>query len=69
VLQEGVIEAGLPLELVERPNPGWSIRRANDVMYCGQEDEVLTLTLANVPGLSASWQDALLQRADRLRGG
>jgi MOSC domain-containing protein YiiM len=69
VLQEGVIEAGMPLELVERPNPEWSILRANDVMYRGKEDEVLTLTLANVPGLSANWQDALLQRADRLRGG
>ena len=69
VLEEGVIEAGLSLELVERPSPDWPIRRANDVMYRGKADEVLTLTLANVPGLSASWQDALLQRADRLRGG
>ena len=69
VLEEGVIEAGLSLELVERPSPDWPISCANDVMYRGKADEVLTLTLANVPGLSASWQDALLQRADRLRGG
>src|SRR5581483_9340843 len=69
VLEEGEIEAGLPVELVERPNPDWSVSRANQVMYSEKEDEMLTLMLAGVLGLSASWQDALLQRAARLRGG
>ena len=26
VLQEGIVEAGVPVELVERPYPGWTVR-------------------------------------------
>ena len=69
VLEEGEIEALLPVELVERPNPDWPVSRAYEVMYADKEDEMLTLMLAGVPGLAANWQDALLQRADRLHGG
>ena len=31
VLDEGLVAAGLPVELLERPNPDWSVRRAADV--------------------------------------
>jgi len=66
---EGVIEAGTAVELVERPNPEWTVARANHVMYSARTDAVLTAALATIPGLSTSWQSALLERADQLLGG
>jgi len=67
VLEEGWIEAGMPVELIQRPNPAWPIARANRIMHHHRTDVALTLELAQVAGLADSWVDELRERADRLR--
>ena len=67
VITEGWMEAGTPVTLIERPNPEWTIARANEIMLHRQLDLPLTLELANVPGLADSWVEELLERAERLR--
>jgi len=62
VLRGGMLTAGLEFELVGRPNPEWTIRRANAVMYSARSDAAASLELAEVPGLSASWRDGLRTR-------
>jgi MOSC domain-containing protein YiiM len=67
VLQEGSVEAGMPVELVERRNPEWPIARANHILYHRRNDLLLTEELAAVPLLADSWVDELLERAEMLR--
>jgi MOSC domain-containing protein YiiM len=67
VLEEGSIEAKMPVALIERPNRSWTIARANEILYHRRNDLPLTLDLANVPGLSDSWVEQLRDRAGRLR--
>ncbi len=63
VLEPGMISAGNTLELVDRPAPDWTIARANEVMHRRKDDAALALELAACPGLSASWQKTMKQRA------
>lgn len=65
VLDEGAIAAGQAVELVERPRPEWTVRRAHRVMYFGKTDHDETAALAAVPELSLSWREELRQRLDR----
>lgn len=60
VLQEGMVRAGDAVELTERPNPEWTVRRAHRVMFF---DKHLSAELAAVPGLSESWRESLAHRA------
>ena len=62
VLHGGMLESGMELELVARPNPECSIRHANGVMYSEKDDAAAALELAEVPGLSGSWRDGLRTR-------
>jgi MOSC domain-containing protein YiiM len=67
VLEQGWIEAQMPVALTDRPNPEWSIARANETLHLHQTDLPLTLELAAVPGLACSWVEELRERAERLR--
>jgi MOSC domain-containing protein YiiM len=67
VLEEGFIEAGMPVERLKRPSPEWTIARANRIMNHCKKDLALTLELAAVPRLADSWVKELRERADRLR--
>jgi MOSC domain-containing protein YiiM len=67
VLEQGWIEAEMPVALVERPNPQWPVARANEILHHRKTDLALTLRLADVPGLAESWVEELRERADRLR--
>jgi MOSC domain-containing protein YiiM len=66
VLEPGRIARQMSLTLLERPNPEWSIARANQVLHHGTKDLTLTRALAGVPGLADSWSEALRARAERL---
>jgi MOSC domain-containing protein YiiM len=66
VLEQGWIEAQMPVALVERPNPEWPIARANEILHHRKADLPLTLELADVPRLAASWVEELRERAERL---
>lgn len=67
VLQEGLIEAGMSVSLIERPNPEWTAARANQTLHQRRNDLALTLELAAVPRLSNAWVHELHERADLLR--
>lgn len=62
VLQTGELHAGMPLELLERPYPEWTVSRANTVMYERPGQRALLEELANVPPLSHAWREELLDR-------
>ena len=67
VLEEGNIAPHMPITLIDRPNPEWSIARANHILHHQRTDLVATLELAAVPKLADSWVEELLERAERLR--
>jgi MOSC domain-containing protein YiiM len=67
VLKEGWIEAQMPVLLTERPNPSWTIARANEIMNHHRTDSALALELAGVPRLANSWVEELRERAERLQ--
>lgn len=62
VLQEGMVQPGLPLTLQERLHPEWSVDRANRVMHRHIQDEAATAELAACPSLSENWRQTLLKR-------
>lgn len=66
VMEEGQIEAGMPVELLDRPNPTWTIARANEILHHQRADLQLTLELAAVPRLANSWVSELRERAEHL---
>ena len=57
VIRTGNISAGDSVILDDRPEPDWTIARANKVYYGGDVNE--KLSLSNVPPLSESWRTAL----------
>lgn len=65
VVAEGVVAGGMPLVLVERPHPTWSIERANKVMHVERDNLRSAAELAAVPSLAASWKAALLRRVEQ----
>ena len=67
VLEQGWIDTQMAVTLIERPNPAWSIARANEVLHHRKTDLRSTLELANVPRLANSWVVELRERAERLR--
>jgi MOSC domain-containing protein YiiM len=66
VLEEGWIEAPMPVSLLYRPNPDWPIARANEILHHRKTDLELTLELADVPALARSWSRELRERAATL---
>lgn len=57
VLEEGLLEAGQPLELVDRPLPHWTIARLFGVLFGPGPGEHRELeTLLTVPVLADAWK-------------
>ncbi len=61
----GVVEAGMPVVLERRPNPDWTIDRANRVFYHMKNDTVAAAELLAVGELSMSWKESLHARIER----
>ncbi len=55
VLQPGQIAAGMPMTLVERPQPACSVQRVNQLVH-GQFDETEAAWQLGVPELAAGWK-------------
>jgi MOSC domain-containing protein YiiM len=68
VLQEGIVEAGMELTLLDRPHPEWTVDAANRVMHHRKDDRAAAAALAAVPLLSAAWRTSLARRADPREG-
>ena len=54
VLAEGYVEAGMALELVERPAPEWSVLRAHRLLEKVSSDPAAAAALSELPTLSLS---------------
>ena len=57
ILQEGDVEAGMSVELSDRPYPQWTIAHAMDVYYHGKDDLDAIGSLASLPPLSQQWRE------------
>lgn len=62
VKQSGMIQAGLPVELVERPLPEWTIERAARLMYGQIDDRSAAEALSRLPQVSLAWREDLIAR-------
>lgn len=60
VLKEGMVEAGLPVELLERPHPDWSVARAFEAMKNRKSDSAAAAELAAIPVLSVDYREELI---------
>jgi len=65
VLSGGVVEAGAAFELTDRPQPAWTVQRANQVMHHDKHDLAAAAELAAAPELSVSWKMSLRGRGTR----
>ncbi len=67
VIREGEAEAGLRMELQDRPLPGWPVLRVFRLLIGGghKADPAAVRALAAIPQLAESWR----QRAVKLGGG
>lgn len=63
VLEEGEVEPGQPLTLLDRPYAVWTIRRASQVMRWRQQNPTAAGELAGCEALAASWRDRLAEAA------
>lgn len=63
VIKEGNVEKGLPMQLLERPYPEWTVAYANEVMHRRRDDRELAAKLAACPALGESWRKTLAARA------
>jgi MOSC domain-containing protein YiiM len=63
VLIPGWLEAGLPLALVDRPFPHWTVRRAAEVEQARREDPAQARLLAACPALLSGWRARLVGTA------
>lgn len=66
VLTEGAVQANDELTLIDRPNPDWTIARANEIAHHQRHDREQVAALAAVPYLSASWHESFTRLAASL---
>ncbi len=59
VLTEGWVEAGMPVTLVDRPCPQWTVRVASELMAERSRRTEERARLAACPALSESWRGTL----------
>lgn len=62
VLREGWLEAGLPVRLVDRPYPQWTVVRAGEVKWARDGGVEEARLLAACPALIPEWRQELVAR-------
>ncbi|MEO8450295.1 MAG: MOSC domain-containing protein [Gemmatimonadota bacterium] len=60
VLKEGWLEAGIPVRLVDRPYPQWTLTRAATVKLHRHKDRAEANLLAQCPALIPTWREKLV---------
>ena len=63
VLQEGMVEPGLPVRLLDRPYPEWTVALTNDFGHSRNADLATAKALAACPLLNEFWQKLVVRRA------
>lgn len=66
VLEEGEVEAGCMLTLLDRPHPAWTIARINRLFYHDTLNIAALRELSALPGLTPSWRRLVENRLSRL---
>lgn len=64
VLQEGHVESGITMELIDRPYPEWTIAECNVVMHEKKDDLQLTASLLACDALAKNWQRTFRRRLE-----
>jgi MOSC domain-containing protein YiiM len=65
VLQEGRIEPGMPIVLVERPYPQWSIALVNELIHGQKTDVDLARKLADCHLINSFWPEIVVQLVEK----
>jgi MOSC domain-containing protein YiiM len=65
VLEEGLVEAGQSIELVERPNPQWTVKRAAAARRGATRIPAEALALLEVAELGADWRAHITRALQR----
>ncbi|MCC7476792.1 MAG: MOSC domain-containing protein [Pirellulales bacterium] len=65
VLTLGSLEAGMEMEVLDRPHPEFTLALANDIMHKRVQDRKQEAALAACPALSESWRETLHARIER----
>jgi MOSC domain-containing protein YiiM len=60
VLEEGEIEAGQPIEIMDRPHPEWPVCAVGRAMLERKTDPERAARLARCPELAANWKTRIL---------
>lgn len=60
VIEEGVVEAGAAIELLDRPHEAWTVARAGRIAMARRADRSAARELAEVRGLPERWKAWLL---------
>jgi MOSC domain-containing protein YiiM len=67
VLIEGLVAPGDVIELLERPNPGFTVDRVMYAIYHVRQDPAMLEALVALKGLSEGWRAKAHQRLERKR--
>ncbi|EAQ79088.1 MOSC domain-containing protein [Blastopirellula marina] len=65
VMQQGAIQVGDTLQLVERPTPDWTIARLNQLFYHDRRNVADAAILAASPVLAESWRSEFRKRVEK----
>jgi MOSC domain-containing protein YiiM len=65
VLQEGLIGPEMPIGLIERPYPQWTIALINDFGHDRNKDRALAQEIASCPILQEFWARLILDRVEK----
>jgi MOSC domain-containing protein YiiM len=64
VLEPGEVEAGDTIEIIDRPQPEWTVRRVQHYLYVEPMDVAAARTLAGMAQLAEETRDVFRQRLD-----
>ena len=64
VLREGYVGAGLPVMLLERPYPAWTVARVSATYNFGRDDVAANAELARLAPLAEGWREVFAKRAE-----
>ena len=64
VLQQGFVQAGDELSIVDRPHPAWTVHRLMHLMFVDRLNYEALAQVAVLPELSAMWKNILNKRIE-----
>ncbi|WP_425311757.1 MOSC domain-containing protein [Microvirga massiliensis] len=64
VLREGLVRAGDPVILMERPQPGWPLSIVIAARFDPRLDPALARRLSQIAELSLSWRSGFARKSD-----